>query len=120
VAWIDLPGGVSLDKLLTGFSVCVLTWTLILLLHAYQHRRNGFGVLSWIREKKATFAVGLSVTLIIALLRAFTKDMAQLLTYMGFQPGPSAAISIGMAIAALLLGFKPPSKKKENDENNES
>lgn len=112
-AWIELPGGVQLGTLLIGIIVCVLTWSLVLLLHAYQHRKNGFSVRFWLKERASTFAVGLTITLIIALLRAFTKDMAQLMTLLGFQPGPSAAISLGLAIAALLLGFKPAESKKE-------
>jgi hypothetical protein len=92
--------------------VCILTWGLLLLLHAYQHRKNGFSMRSWLNDRAGTFAVGLCITLIVALLRAFTKDGAQLLALIGFQPGPSSAISLGLAIAALLLGFKPAGATK--------
>jgi hypothetical protein len=115
-AWIELPGGIRLGQLIGSTIVCTLTWSLVLLLHAYQHRKNGFNIRIWLGERQATFAVGLAVTLIIALLRAFTKDMGQLLSLMGFQPGPSAAISVGLAIAALLLGFKPTGKPKDEKE----
>ena|SRR5206468_1238941 len=114
-AWIDLPGGIRLSQLLIGIVVCTLTWSLILLLPGYQHRKNGFSIQSWFRDRTATFVVGLSVTLLIALLRAFTVDMKQVLAVLGFQPGTSAAISLGLAIAALLLGFKPSQEKHERE-----
>jgi hypothetical protein len=113
MAWVELPGGVKLSTLIVGTLVCILTWFLILLLHGYQHRKNGFRVSQWFRDREGTLIVGLCVTIIIALMRGLTKDMAQLLTLMGFQPGPSAAISLGLAIAALLLGFKPSGKTEE-------
>lgn len=119
MSWITLPGNVQLSTLVVGTIVCTLTWTLILLMNGYQHRKNGFTIRAWAKERASTFAVGLFITLIIALMRGLTKDMAQLLALLGFQSGPSAAISLGLAIGALLLGFKPAKTKQEQEVSDE-
>jgi hypothetical protein len=115
MSWIELPGGIRLGALIVSIIVCTMTWFLILLLHGYQHSRENFQVARWAKERSAMFVVGFCATLAIAIIRGFTKDMAPLLSVFGLEPNkPGAAVTLGLAIAAFLLGFGPRLKERNN------
>jgi hypothetical protein len=115
MAWVELPGGVRLSALIVSIIVCTMTWFLILLLHGYQHGRENFQIARWAKERTAMFVVGFCATLAIAIIRGFTKDMAPLLSLFGLEPNkPGAAVTLGLAIAAFLLGFGPRLKERND------
>ena len=113
-----LPGEITVQALLTAIVVCCLTWVLVLLMHGYLKYGNEFRIGKWFKEHVGMLVVGFVVTLIIAGIRGFTKDMQALASMFGIQPKqPGAAITLGLAIAGFLLGLGPKLRNKNGKEN---
>jgi hypothetical protein len=116
-AWLNLPGDIKLSALAIGFVVCCLTWMLVLLGHGYLKYGNEFRIVKWFKENINTLVVGVCITLGLALIRGFTKDVGPLLDHLGLEAGkPGVAITIGFIIASFLLGVRGKLTKK-NEEN---
>src|SRR5262245_21200976 len=113
---IMLPGEIELGKLIMAAIICCLTWMLLLLMRGYLKYGKEFHILSWSKEHRNQLLVGLIITLTIAMIRGFTKDMAALMALFGIETGkPGAAITLGIAIAAFLMGFQPKLVKKNGE-----
>lgn len=117
IAWIMLPGGITITQLLSAVIVCSVTCWLVLLGHGYLKMGDKFHIATWAKERVNVFAVGAVIILSLALIRGFTKDVAPLLSYFGIEAGkPGAIVMLGFAIAGFLLGMGPKLVKKNEEE----
>lgn len=113
-AWFTLPGGIRLGTLVTGIIICTATWFLLLLIHGYRHPKNGFDMSDWFKQRSSTLIVGMTITLILALIRAFATDTTVILKLFGIESNqPGVPILLGLAIAGILLGMGPKRKIEE-------
>lgn len=116
---IVLPSGIELSALIVAFLVCCLTWMMLILMRGYLKYGEEFHILKWSKEHTNQLIVGIIITIAIATMRALTKEMSALMAVFGVEAGrPGAAITLGLAIAAFLMGFGPKLFKKNGEKTN--
>lgn len=106
----------TVGRSISAIVACVVTWSLILFLYGYKNSGNGFRPSQYVIEKKDKFIMGLVITVAIAVLKLTNQNFEQLLAMLGFRPGPSAAVSIGLGIAAFLLSIGKKNLKPEDNQ----
>jgi hypothetical protein len=89
---------------------CIVVWMLALFVHAFRQKPKDFTMDQWWLDDRKRFLAGIIVTLAIAILKATSPAVDDVLRTLGFQVTESSGVSYGLAIAAFLLGLKTNGK----------
>ena len=93
---------------------CVVTWMLFLFIQHWRVHPEDFSFSEWWKKDHGRIIAATVITLALVVLKATSKDVDQLLEFLGFKITNSSGIAYGLAIAAFLMGLKPKSKTINN------
>ena len=97
---------------------CIVTWMLFLFIQHWRIHAQDFTFTGWWNADRARIIAASVITLGLVILKATSKDVDQLLEFLGFRVSNSSGIAYGLAIAAILMGLKPKTKaREETDES---
>ena len=94
---------------------CIVTWGLFLFIQHWRVHPNDFSFARWWEADRSRIIAASVVTIALVILKATSKDVDQLLEFLGFRISNSSGIAYGLAIAAFLMGLKPKTKAREEE-----
>jgi len=93
----------------------IVTWGLFLFLQHWRAHPTDFTFGEWWKTDRTRIVAASVITLALVILKATSKDVDQLLEFLGFKVSNSSGIAYGLAIAAVLMGLKPKTKAADNE-----
>jgi len=94
----------------------VVTWGLFLFIQHWRIHSNDFSFKQWWDADRGRIIAASVITIAIAILKATSTDVDRVLEFLGFKVSNTSGVAYGLAIAAFLMGLKP--KTKVRVENN--
>lgn len=81
-----------------------ITIFLVLLVYGYKQKGDDFDMISWALEQKNRFLVGIALIVGFSLLTIMTPDLSGLFQQLGFNIEAKFPVSLGLGLAAFLIG----------------
>src|SRR5215831_13628656 len=82
----------------------VVVWMLALFANYWRTHPQQFTFNEWWRDDRSRFIAGCIVTVGLVILKMTSKDIDQMLEFIGFRVNNTSGIAYGLGIAAFLLG----------------
>lgn len=94
----------ALTAALSNAATTLIACFLVMLIQGYRAKEETFDPVVWAIDNRSRFIVGLLIVALYTVLTVLSPDVATVLEAIGFNTNAKVPISMGLALAAFLLG----------------